>query len=475
MGDWPDNDSSSAGVTDQNPTQNRVVSAAERPADAADLLAVLRQSLDSGAQLPAAVMQAATDAARILSGADGIALALRTKGMIVCRARSGELAPELGTPLNAESGISGESLRTGSILVCHDTDHDGRVDSEVCRMMGIRSIVVVPLRGPVGMAGILEAFSSRVRAFGDGPINSLRDLASIAESAYEREARAAKEAALASLRAARQQTLTGAAPATAPKIESSPILEEPSLARRYWAIGAAVAAVLLVLGVWLSGREPGPEAAATTAHAATPAKKAVPDIPVPAVEAAAKPKAGVARSAPIRRESGSDGLENAAEVTIETFDRSGSSANTGSRGPVSSSATSASAAKATEIAEAQPPSIMMGAQPSPDQIAKLSAAPSTIPTLEARISEGVTPGRLIHRVEPVYPLQARTLRLAGNVVLDVRIGEDGTVREVKTVSGAPLLAAAATGAVKQWRYTPFLLSGTPIEVKRQMTVVFKLP
>jgi protein TonB len=61
------------------------------------------------------------------------------------------------------------------------------------------------------------------------------------------------------------------------------------------------------------------------------------------------------------------------------------------------------------------------------------------------------------------------------VILDATISEDGSVGEIKVVSGAPLLAVAATEAVRQWRYSPSLLNGKPIQVQKQITVIFKLP
>src|ERR1039458_4999709 len=120
------------------------------------------------------ILRATTDAARVLTGAHGTALALRTDGVILCRARSGDIAPALGAPLNVESGISGECLRSATVLVCNDAASDPRVDREACLSLGVRSIVVVPLRGGMGVAGLMEAFSTRAYAFGTEQIDTLR-------------------------------------------------------------------------------------------------------------------------------------------------------------------------------------------------------------------------------------------------------------------------------------------------------------
>jgi protein TonB len=75
---------------------------------------------------------------------------------------------------------------------------------------------------------------------------------------------------------------------------------------------------------------------------------------------------------------------------------------------------------------------------------------------------------------PAYPPGAKAARIQGHVVLDVIIGKDGSVLEIKLVSGHPLLAPAAMEAVKQWTYKPTLLNGEPVEVKTQVDVNFTL-
>lgn len=79
---------------------------------------------------------------------------------------------------------------------------------------------------------------------------------------------------------------------------------------------------------------------------------------------------------------------------------------------------------------------------------------------------------LTHRVEPEYPQAAKWIHLAGTVVLRARIGTDGEVHELETVSGNPLLAQAARAAVLQWRYRPTMLNGQAVEVETQITVNF---
>ena len=71
-----------------------------------------------------------------------------------------------------------------------------------------------------------------------------------------------------------------------------------------------------------------------------------------------------------------------------------------------------------------------------------------------RISQGVTAGLLIHRVEPPYPAIARSARIQGSVMLKAVIDREGSIQDLELVSGHPMLVPAAIGAVRQWRYRP---------------------
>ena len=91
-----------------------------------------------------------------------------------------------------------------------------------------------------------------------------------------------------------------------------------------------------------------------------------------------------------------------------------------------------------------------------------------------RISQGVTNGLLIHKVEPPYPVLAKSARVQGNVVLKAVIDKEGTIQDLQLVSGHPMLVPAAIEAVRQWRYRPYLLNGQPVEVETTITVIFAL-
>ncbi len=82
---------------------------------------------------------------------------------------------------------------------------------------------------------------------------------------------------------------------------------------------------------------------------------------------------------------------------------------------------------------------------------------------------------MIRKIAPTYPMQARSERLSGKVVLSATIDADGSIRDVAVVSGSPILADSAAKAVRQWRYSPAMLNGTPVAIQKQITFLFTLP
>src|SRR5581483_9491773 len=107
-----------------------------------------------------------------------------------------------------------------------------------------------------------------------------------------------------------------------------------------------------------------------------------------------------------------------------------------------------------------------------------AGAPVAVPKVQTpqrvRVSQGVSEGLLVHQVRPTYPPLARAARIQGAVVLQAVIGKDGTIQNLRLVSGHPMLTQAAIEAVKQWRYKPYFLNGEPVEVDTQITVNFTL-
>jgi len=80
----------------------------------------------------------------------------------------------------------------------------------------------------------------------------------------------------------------------------------------------------------------------------------------------------------------------------------------------------------------------------------------------------------ISDVRPVYPAIAQAAKVEGMVILEAVINERGTVERVRVLRSVPLLDAAAVEAVRNWRYTPTLLNGTPVSVLMTITLHFTL-
>jgi periplasmic protein TonB len=91
-----------------------------------------------------------------------------------------------------------------------------------------------------------------------------------------------------------------------------------------------------------------------------------------------------------------------------------------------------------------------------------------------RVSSGVEAAQIISKMQPEYPPLAKMARIQGTVKLEAVISKDGTIQELKVISGHPLLVKAAVEAVQQWRYRPTLLSGEPVEVQTEVDVIFTL-
>jgi TonB family protein len=91
-----------------------------------------------------------------------------------------------------------------------------------------------------------------------------------------------------------------------------------------------------------------------------------------------------------------------------------------------------------------------------------------------QLPQGIMAGQLIHKVQPVYPEEARQAKIQGTVLLDAVIGKEGAIVRLKPLSGNPMLIPAAVGAVQQWRYKPYMRDGQPVEVETAITVNFAL-
>ena len=414
-----------------------------RNLDESTALSSLKELISAGDHRLDPILGTITDAARQLTGASGAALAMWKDGEMVCRARSGDTAPVLGARLSAETGISGECLRTGKVHHCADTENDPLVDVEVCRSLGLRSIAVLPIQGWRGINGILEIFSTKPAAFTEQHIALLEQLAALAERARATQPHGASSAA--PKKPAENAQPSGLLPA-------SDRVGDVALAflgtrSRPMVLGAIglIALMLLGLVIWLGWR--GPEEADAKAHlvpssvnAATATAHPPDNDPVwkanPGGESlfqsdgktaagtsvklaskvdmvtGTKPSpnrssllADVAANVAVPHGAAGSGGDSADDQVSATAPRAGRPRD--SQQGVGATATSSrnSDLRADETAVAEAPSIPAGVTNSSALNGVLSAK-NSLPGLAVPVSQGVSGGQLVRRIAPVYPAQA---------------------------------------------------------------------
>ncbi|MGH9510802.1 MAG: TonB family protein [Terriglobales bacterium] len=432
--------------------------------DSEHVLAQLRTAISADFSLDA-VLQHIVEAALKVTSADGAAIALRRDNSVICQARAGNIAPELGSELDTNSGISGQCLRSGRAQWCNDTNNDERVDAEVCRRLGLRSIAVVPMGRKPDVSGVLEIFSALPFAFRDIHLELLEELAEFAIAAERR-------------------SVESVAPRTRiPRIPGKFAHLIRPLWPKYGLILVAAVAILALLGWRVFPKKPA------TFHLAV----AVPPQPIthpiksPAVDASP-----VVLSAHTDRARAADDPETKAvlppgvviaskrdkvvptdDVTVWKLGRERASnqnepvhalvkpATSRPQNPVSTAAIAPALAAVSSTSEAA--------------LGSLLSSSNNMPRRAIRVSQGISGGVIEHRVDPIYPRQAFERKIAGRVLLQALVTQDGTLRDLKVLQGEPRLARAAMEAVSQWRYQPYRLNGVPISMSTQITIVFKLP
>jgi putative methionine-R-sulfoxide reductase with GAF domain len=131
-------------------------------------------------------LQLLVERAQYITGATGTALALPEGGEMVCRASAGSSAPAIGARLQVRSGLTAESIARRQLLRCNNAESDPRVNLEVCRALGIASIVVLPLLRRNGeVRGLFELFSDHPYAFEERDLIALERMADLTLTALD--------------------------------------------------------------------------------------------------------------------------------------------------------------------------------------------------------------------------------------------------------------------------------------------------
>jgi TonB family protein len=436
------------------------------------------------------VLNEIADQACLATGATGAAIVLRGESEMVCRASSGDTAPALGARFDIASGLSGMCIETSHVQRCDDVQTDVRVDTEACRRLGVRSVMVLPLLRKSEVIGLFELFSARASAFGDRDEQTLEALSSRVLKNLDLAAEPLREAGEV-LRVvypvvddaqvdseSGHELLPSFMPSLAPSLveETSEAPSGSGFDFVTGVLGAVVLAGAVLLAVLIGQRLGGHNTR----------RNAVPDqgqVSGSASGDARRVRTGVADAAPKAR------------VRDEGFTPGAS---------VEGHAVAASIAKRDTVrrvgASALPPSIHsspseggLRVYENGKEIFRMSAdggpteSPGSTGGIGVRrasaiesarvleLSPAAAEGSLLQRVEPEYPEQARQQQIQGPVVLDVRISRDGEVQKVNVVSGQHLLADAAIAAVKMWRFSPRTVNGQPAEMQTTVTLNFRLP
>lgn len=395
-------------------------------------------------------LRALADEILRFTGGEGIAIALASQGELRCRAAAG-MAPPPGARIDARSGLTGACLSSGTLLRCDDSEEDGRVDRQVCRSLGIRSMICVPVCAGQEVVGIFEVFSSRANAF-------LKvDTAGLHAKAEEIATCFSAEEALA------QAAITSAADLGAaghPPASWVPESRAPRAGRRVsskvWQ--AILGTLVFALGLFLLVRAIRTSKPASSVLTAPQAVSAANSGVEPAGNNPVVPRQdveeGERNSAPSQRET-SSGQAKAPVIVVKK-----------STGAATVNPTPPPAALVTAGAAASDPIHQL-----------VSSLPGGQPALprDLRVSSGLPRPMLVHQVAPAYPALARQTGVEGTVVLQAVVSAKGQITNLRVSSGNSLLAAAALRAVQKWRYRPAVLNGKPVEVPIQITLKFELP
>jgi TonB family protein len=470
-------------LTDMTGMDDSVI--AQRGSDFAELVAKL--GAHSGGKIPEdltgelaldIVLNEIVEQACRDTGASGAAIALARGAEMVCRASTGGNAPELGTPLDTNSGLSGACLRSREIQRCDDTLTHPDADPEVARQLGVRSVVVLPLVRGEDLIGIFEVFSGRVAAFGERDLRTLQVLTErILKNAQARQSsldaiklaptRSAAEASEESAEAGMGERFGSGGEETSTQDRAADVhadkLEQPVAipARFDWLsvlMSGVIVAIALLMGTvfatrmgWLKASGHRHVARAVTAVSSFATKA----IPAPS-QTNASPPAPTSKTL----------ADNAAKSTT----RPPQSRTENERLPEGSLRVLENGKEIFRM----PPSgsdVAVVAPSAKSPKSNTALQPASIVELSPDAAEG----SVIERVEPDYPEQALAQRLQGPVLLDVHIGADGVVKDIKVVSGAPQLAQAAAAAVRQWKFRPHVVNGRAVEMNTQVTLKFTLP
>ncbi len=415
--------------------------------------------------------------ARSNTNATGSAVLLVRRGIPVCRSTSGATARDVSTYLSECSVCGDLSWRNGATQNCHDVETDSRFDPTCCRRLGLRSFASVPIQDDnKAVVAIVQAFSSHPQAFTDRDILALRGLGSHILDHTEAASRTFGPIPKASGKVNRE-----AAPAEKSNFRFRQRFYLPKFAglheRLNLGLGMAIIVLAMLLG-WTIGRserEAGHQnkaASPVVEHAQIEIIPAKLDSSADVQAKTIGPSVPLTDAPEVDRKS-SESLPNGESKRDQVKKR---------RLSVSTPAHSDGWSSGLVIFESGNqvfPTKSLGSQHASDspsnEETKSAQFKSSDPGTPVTVSEDVAEQRLVRRVEPDYPESARERGLQGKVILNVRVGKDGTVRSLSRVAGDPQLVLLAAKAVQQWKFAPLVREDRPVSFESQVTLSFELP
>jgi len=396
--------------------------------------------------------------------ASAAALALARGDEMVCRAATGHLAPDLGVPLNTRDGLSGACLQTRQPQLSVDTESDPRVDPAISRRLGIRSILIVPVfdtnDNNAQFTGVLEVFSPSPAAFSDFDQKLLEGFAEecsrIRHAAIELGQRPPAAALVP------PELVPAEFIAASPLPVNQPPYKAWSLVLGSLTILAAIA-VSFLIGSRIGGLRPTVFRIRTSQP--IPAEPSVPRLP--AKSTAAAHRANPSSPEKLSAKASSQASPTPAEDELVVYEK-GKVIFRMKPAPIKPDSTKQDSDSIVEASSTT--------RIAPAKIAAAKIATTKIATPQSVwLAPAQAETRLLSRTEPRYPPEALAAHRAGDVVLEVQVAEDGSVSNIRTLSGDPLLAAAATEAVRNWRYQPYRQHDRPAQFQTDVTLTFTIP
>lgn len=405
-------------------------------------------------------------AARLLQTvpAEGVAIALEYGDGYICRAAQGN-APQVGTEIEPGVGFCGACVQQGRTVV------EQEIEGE------LRSLVAIPIhREAKRVAGCVATFSSCTHAFSETEIQKIAAVASylgqvewpsFAEVEQEWSSTAVEnpivepvatvqvpvtsvptesdldlksEIIVQSEASERQPDLTGVDALVESLVTYS--TEEPHKSRV-----VPVLIIVVLLGILLAAivsYRKEPPAHLAQAGKTGPAASKANAVPPPGNDEPAYAKLPTSPSSAVKHVQSPPAMVVDDTVIIRRM--------------------------TAEVEDVQPPKVLVQ---SPATIQpQIPVLPSTtIPTLAETQSSYQEP-RLIHRVNPKYPEEARKMKVAGNVELLLTVSPQGSVGRVQVISGSELLVASALNAVRQWKYEPAKIGDKAVQSSVKLTIKF---